>query len=154
VLTGLVVWSPESGLRRITPAEYRTGYRSFALRDRAEFFLVFEAELEMTKSTPEAAMAAYAEAIEKKKAAQPLDKPSAGCIFKNPAGHGAGKLLDQAGLKGRRVGGMAFSEKHANFMINLGQGTATQALELIGAARQAVKGAFGLDLELEVRVVG
>ena len=154
VLTGLVVWSPESGLRRVSPSEYRTGYRSFALRDRAEFFLVFEAELELAKSSPEAAMAAYAEAIEKKKAAQPLDKPSAGCIFKNPPGHSAGKLLDEAGFKGRRAGDMAFSEKHANFMVNLGQGTATQAAELIQAAREAVKAARGLDLELEVRLVG
>jgi len=154
VLTGLVVWSPESGLRRITPGEYTTGYRRFALRDRAEFFLVFEAEMELSKTSPEAAMAAFTEAIEKKKAAQPLDKASAGCIFKNPPGRGAGKLLDEAGLKGKRVGDMAFSEKHANFMVNLGQGTAAQAAELIAAARDAVKGAFGLDLELEVRLVG
>jgi UDP-N-acetylmuramate dehydrogenase len=153
VLTGLVVWSPESGLRRVSPSEYRTGYRRFALRDRAEFFLIFEAELELTKSTPEAAMAAYAETIEKKKATQPLDKPSAGCIFKNPPGHSAGKLLDEAGLKGRRAGDMAFSEKHANFMVNLGRGTSAQAAELIAAARDAVKSNAGIDLELEVRLV-
>ncbi|MBF0481718.1 MAG: UDP-N-acetylmuramate dehydrogenase [Desulfovibrionaceae bacterium] len=154
VLTGLVVWSPESGLRRIVPGEYTTGYRSFALRDRAEFFIVFEAELELSKTSPEAAMRAFTEAIEKKKASQPLDKPTAGCIFKNPQGESAGKLMDRAGLKGLRKGDMAFSELHANFMVNLGRGTASQAAELIAAAREAVKGACGLELELEVRTVG
>jgi UDP-N-acetylmuramate dehydrogenase len=154
LLTGLVAWSPESGLRRVGRGEFATGYRSFGLRDKAEFFLVFEAELEFSKTSPEQAMASFTQAIEQKKAAQPLDKPSAGCIFKNPAGESAGRLMDQAGLKGKRVGDMAFSELHANFMVNLGRGTPEQALELIEAAKDAVKRKFGQVLELEVRLVG
>lgn len=153
-LTGAVVWSPESGLRRVGRGEFKAGYRTFALSDRAELFLVFEAELEFAKSSPEAVRAAYGEAIGKKKASQPLDMPSAGCVFKNPKGESAGRLMDQAGLKGARVGDMAFSELHANFMVNLGQGSGNQALELIAMARDEVKRRFDLDLELEVRVVG
>jgi len=88
-----------------------------------------------------------------KRRQQPLDWRSAGCIFKNPAGHSAGQLIDQAGLKGERAGAMEISDRHANFMVNRGGGTTSQAMELAGKVRRVVHEKFGVLLESEVRII-
>ncbi|MDR2342339.1 MAG: UDP-N-acetylmuramate dehydrogenase [Campylobacteraceae bacterium] len=80
-------------------------------------------------------------------------KPSAGSCFKNPSGDCAGRLLEQAGFKGKRVGGMAFSDIHANFLINLGDGTYDEAIELIDEAKKSILQKFGVRLELEIIVI-
>ncbi|MDR1615326.1 MAG: UDP-N-acetylmuramate dehydrogenase [Campylobacteraceae bacterium] len=79
--------------------------------------------------------------------------PSAGSCFKNPSGDFAGRLLEQAGLKGMRIGNMAFSDIHANFLVNLGGGTYEEAITLITAAHKAVFEKFGIKLELEIKIV-
>ena len=84
-----------------------------------------------------------------------------GCIFKNPAGTGpdgkkwpaAGWLVDQAGMKGRRIGGAMISNKHANFMINVEQASASDVLNLAEEAKEKVRRKFNIQLELEVRLV-
>ncbi len=83
---------------------------------------------------------------------QPSD-PSAGSAFKNPPGDAAGRLIDAVGLKGMEHGGMAWSSKHANFLVNLGGGTYEDAKYLIDLAREKVKAEFGIELELEVQIV-
>lgn len=88
-----------------------------------------------------------------KKSRQPLAAWSAGCAFKNPPGVSAGLLLDKAGFRGRKLGGMAFSEKHANFLINEGNGTSDAAFELLELAKMKVREKFGLELEPEVRIL-
>ena len=89
-----------------------------------------------------------------KKSKQPVTAWSAGCVFKNPAPNmPAGKLLELAGYKGKKLGGMAFSTLHANFLINEGRGSADAALTLLHEAREAVRQRFGLALEPEVRIV-
>lgn len=86
---------------------------------------------------------------------QPWRFPSAGCFFKNPSGsQSAGALIDRAGFKGKRVGGAGISERHANFIINTGGATASDILRLTEAVQKAVRKAFGVDLELEVKIVG
>lgn len=85
---------------------------------------------------------------------QPVEVRSAGCIFKNPPGDFAGRLVDQAGLKGLRRGGAQISEKHGNFIVNLGGATATEVLWLIERARAEVMVKTGVALELEIQVVG
>ena len=80
--------------------------------------------------------------------------PSAGCIFKNPGTIPAGKLIDELGLKGVKVGGAAVSEEHGNFIINEGAATARDVLELIEVIRQKAKSERGIDLETEVEIVG
>jgi UDP-N-acetylenolpyruvoylglucosamine reductase len=80
--------------------------------------------------------------------------PSAGCIFKNPATIPAGKLIDELGLKGTRVGGAAVSDEHGNFIINDGNATARDVLELIEVIRQKARSERGIDLETEVEIVG
>jgi len=92
--------------------------------------------------------------LQYRKDTQPLTWPSAGCVFKNPPQDSAGRLVDAAGLKGARVGDAQVSDKHANFMVNLGQARAADVLALIRKVRAAVKKQSGVTLELELKVVG
>lgn len=85
---------------------------------------------------------------------QPLTLPSAGCVFKNPPNDSAGRLIEAAGLKGRRIGDAQVSEKHANFMVNLGRASATDVLKLLRTVEQAVRRRTGVTLEREVKIVG
>jgi len=92
--------------------------------------------------------------MEKRKASQPLEYPSAGSTFKRPAGHYAGTLIDQCGLKGLTVGGAQVSEKHAGFIVNTGGATCQDVLGLIGEIQREVFAQKGVRLETEVRVTG
>lgn len=87
-----------------------------------------------------------------KKAGQPMSHQSAGCIFKNPRGMSAGMLIDQAGLKGMRVGGAVVSDRHANFFVAEEGCTAQDVLRLIDQVREAVSERMGVDLELEIEI--
>jgi UDP-N-acetylmuramate dehydrogenase len=85
---------------------------------------------------------------------QPIGEMTAGCIFKNPPGNYAGRLIESAGLKGKRIGGAGISEKHANFILNYGDATSADVLSLIELVRRRVFEMLGIKLELEVEVVG
>ena len=91
---------------------------------------------------------------ERRESRQPLDMPSAGSTFKRPKGYFAGTLIDQTGLKGLRVGGAMVSEKHAGFVVNVGDATAQDVLNLIEEVRQRVNEAHGVTLSPEVRIIG
>jgi UDP-N-acetylmuramate dehydrogenase len=86
----------------------------------------------------------------KRRASQPLNQKSAGCIFKNPPGGSAGRMLDELGLKGFHVGDATVSDRHANFFVNAGKATCADMLALIETVRRRVHGAYGLELENEV----
>ena len=94
------------------------------------------------------------EYLQYRKDTQPLTLPSAGCVFKNPPQDSAGRLVEAAGLKGARVGDAQVSEKHANFMVNVGHARAEDVLALIKKVRAGVKKQSGVRLELELKVVG
>jgi UDP-N-acetylmuramate dehydrogenase len=87
-----------------------------------------------------------------KKATQPLSFQSAGCIFKNPRGLSAGSLIEQAGLKGIRVGQAEISDRHANFIVTHPNAKSEDVLRLIDLARSKVSEQFGVDLELEIKI--
>jgi UDP-N-acetylmuramate dehydrogenase len=89
---------------------------------------------------------------EKRRASQPLGQKSAGCIFKNPPGASAGRMIDELGLKGLAVGDARVSERHANFFVNAGHASAADMLALIAGVRERVRGAYGITLENEVVV--
>jgi UDP-N-acetylmuramate dehydrogenase len=89
---------------------------------------------------------------EKRRASQPLNQKSAGCIFKNPPGASAGRMVDELKLKGHRLGDAAVSDRHANFFINVGHATCTDMLRLIDDVRERVRTAYGMVLENEVIV--
>jgi UDP-N-acetylmuramate dehydrogenase len=87
---------------------------------------------------------------EKRRSSQPLNQKSAGCIFKNPPGASAGRMIDELGLKGLQVGDACVSSRHANFFLNAGHATADDMLRLIAQVRDRVRAAFGVELETEV----
>ncbi|HXR32166.1 MAG TPA: UDP-N-acetylmuramate dehydrogenase [Verrucomicrobiae bacterium] len=89
---------------------------------------------------------------EKRRASQPLGQKSAGCIFKNPPGASAGRMIDELGLRGFAVGDARVSDRHANFFINAGHASAADMLALIAAVRERVRGTYGVTLENEVVV--
>jgi UDP-N-acetylmuramate dehydrogenase len=89
---------------------------------------------------------------EKRRASQPLNQKSAGCIFKNPPGGSAGRMIDELGLKGHAVGDARVSDRHANFFVNAGHASAADMLALIDDVRRRVRDRFGVELEQEVIV--
>jgi UDP-N-acetylmuramate dehydrogenase len=92
--------------------------------------------------------------VARRRATQPLSQPSFGSTFWNPPGEFAGRLIEQVGLKGHRIGNAMWSDVHANFLINLGGATARDLLQLMRLARARVREAFGVTLEAEVKLVG
>ncbi len=106
------------------------------------------------KDDPEAIKQRVDEFISQKKSRQPLSERSAGCVYKNPPGGFAGKLIDEAGCKGMRVGGIEVSRVHANFFVNTGDGTAADYMNLMAEVASKVKMSSGIVLEPEIRMVG
>jgi len=92
--------------------------------------------------------------LQYRKDTQPLALPSAGCVFRNPPRDSAGRLVERAGLKGARVGDAQVSEKHANFVVNVGKARAKDVLDLIKKVRREVRRQTGVSLDLELKVVG
>jgi UDP-N-acetylmuramate dehydrogenase len=94
------------------------------------------------------------EYLQQRKDTQPLSLPSAGCVFKNPGHDAAGRLIERAGLKGARVGDAQVSEKHANFVVNVGQARAADVIDLIKKVGRTVEEKTGITLQLELKIVG
>jgi UDP-N-acetylmuramate dehydrogenase len=153
LVTRVRVWSPSGGLVWMDRSQCLFDYRHFSLLKTPGKCLVWEVELALEESEPKDVRRAMHGVYEKKKKAQPVTARTAGCVFKNPSGKSAGMLLDKAGMKGVRLGHMAFSDMHANFLVNLGGGKAEDALELMDMGRERVAELFGITLEPEVIVL-
>jgi len=117
-------------------------------------FIITRVDFQLGHGDREQLLARAAELKARRASRQPRGVPNAGSIFKNPPGNFAGKLLEGAGLKGTRLGGAAFSEQHANFIVNLGGAQAAEVRALIDMARVKVREQSGVLLEPEVRLVG
>lgn len=142
----------EDGERRTqAAADIAHGYRWTALCDSDD--VVTGARLRLDPKTPAEIASRMAEVTAKRKNALPK-QPNAGSIFKNPPGLFAGKLLEDCGLKGRRVGGAEISPVHANVIVNLGGASASDVAELMDVMKKAVKKRFGVELAPEIRVLG
>jgi len=135
----------------LTKDDVKFAYRRTELPNH---FVITRVDFELAYGDRERLMARVAELKAKRASRQPRGVPNAGSIFKNPPGNFAGKLLEGAGLKGTRLGGAAFSDQHANFIVNLGGAQAAEVLALIDMARDKVKEQSGVLLEPEVRLVG
>lgn len=137
-------------LRQRFPEEYDIAYRS--VRGPEEEWFV-EAELHFDRGVT-ASMETLKEMLARRKNTQPLGLPSCGSVFRNPPGDHAARLIEACGLKGCRIGEAEVSEKHANFIINLGEATALDIENLIWHVQQTVADQTGVELIPEVRVVG
>jgi UDP-N-acetylmuramate dehydrogenase len=107
-----------------------------------------------TPSSREAVQAEVDRLLGQRQATQPIDQPSCGSVFRNPPGDFAGRLIEAAGLKGRRIGDAEISERHANFIVNRGHARAADVIALIEEAREAVFRDAGIRLETEVQLLG
>lgn len=148
----VLVWG-EAGLKILKKDDISFSYRKTIFSGIGDNGIVIESIFALTESSKGAILEQMNLNYFQKKSRQPLNYPSAGCTFKNPPGDSAGRLLEAAGFKGKSNGNVAFSGKHANFLINKGKGTASSALELINDAQNTVADKFGINLELEVRII-
>lgn len=137
-------------LKTLSCEEMQFSYRHSVLEE--EFAIVVGVVLQLSCGVKEQIRGRMQELMEKRKTSQPLDKPSAGSAFKRPVGGYAAALIDQAGLKGFRVGGAAVSEKHAGFVVNLGGATAQDVKQLLNQVAKKVKEHSGITIEPEVRI--
>ena len=152
-VVSLDVAVPGKGIVTVPREDITFAYRHMRIPALRGWHMLAGVTLRLAKTREDLVAAAMRATMEKKKASQPVTSASAGCVFKNPdPEHPAGRLLEEAGFKGRRVGAMAFSTMHANFMVNEGGGRAAEALELIALAKEAVAARYGIALETEVRL--
>jgi len=131
---------------------FEFGYRKSLFADLGA--VILEAELELEKGNPEEIKARMEDYKIRRTEKQPLNMPSAGSVFKRPKGYFAGGLIEEAGLKGFKIGGAVVSEKHAGFIVNAGSATAGDVLALIEHIQKTVKEKFNVELETEVKIVG
>lgn len=147
----MTVFTPERGLETLTADAFTPGYRHTVFAHRASWLLVLDVTLNLATGNRKAALSAVGEHIHRKAATQPVRAASAGCVFRNPQGQSAGKLLDACGFRGKTLGGVAFSPLHANFLVNTNHGSANEALELLAMAKKAVQDTHGICLAPEVK---
>ena len=132
--------------------ELDLGYRSSIVMKKG--YVVLSAVFKLEKGTVKSIKDLVADLTNKRESKQPLEYPSAGSTFKRPEGYFAGKLIQDAGLKGYSIGGAAISEKHSGFVINKGGASAKDILDLIHHIQDEVKKQFGVELHTEVRIIG
>jgi UDP-N-acetylmuramate dehydrogenase len=153
VLRSATVMDTAGQVREWLPAEFEFSYRYSKLKGRRGGELVLAATFELRREEPEAILTRIAEYTAHRRRTQPSE-PSVGSVFKNPPNDFAGRLLEQAGLKGFRLGGALVSPLHANWIVNIGEATASDVWAVIQAMRRRVREQFGVELELEIERVG
>lgn len=137
---------------RLSREELDFGYRSSLVMKKG--YTVLSAVFKLEKGQVKTIKELIEDLTNKRESKQPLEYPSAGSTFKRPTGYFAGKLIQDAGLKGYSIGGAAVSEKHSGFVINKGNATAKDITDLIKHIQDEVKKQFGVDLHPEVRIIG
>lgn len=151
VLTEVTVMDAKGRVRQIARKQISFKYRSSNLGS----VIVLEAKLALIEEPPAKLKEIQDKLLRWRKAGTPFDQPSSGSVFKNPAGtRTAGVLIDESGLKGYSVGGAQVSSLHGNYIVNTGTATASDVLKVIDHVRKTVAKKTGVELELEVKVVG
>lgn len=139
-------------LQRMTNACLQFGYRSSWLKEHPG--IVVEAAFDLAPGNRDDSLQRMRVWSQRRSSTQPLSLPNCGSVFRNPEGQHAARLIEEAGLKGLRKGNAQVSEKHANFIVNLGGALAVDVLWLMHYVQETVQAHFGVALETEVRVVG
>lgn len=152
VLVEVTVLTQDGEVLTLVNSELELGYRTSVIAKKD--YIVLEAVIELQPGKAEDIKAIMDDLREKRVSKQPLEYPSAGSTFKRPEGHFAGKLIQDAGLRGFKVGGAQVSEKHCGFVINAGNATAHDVDELMKQVSAKVEEQFGVTLEPEVKRLG
>ena len=143
---------PNGNVERVSAAEANWSYRHSQMMDDGS--IVLEATLQLTPDDPSAIQARMNDLRQRREDKQPLNMPSAGSTFKRPEGYFAGKLIEDAGLRGYRCGGAQVSQKHCGFVVNAGGATAQDVCDLIAHVQEAVYERDGVHMEPEIRMWG
>ncbi len=151
VIKSIDILIKEVGIRTLMADQIVFSYRKADIPVDA---VILSARLRFKEDEPNEVKKRVSEFIKEKKSRQPVSEASAGCVFKNPRHIAAGRLIDEAGCKGMRVGGIEVSSLHANFFINTGEGTADDFLMLMDKVSKRVKDRFGIVLEPEIKIYG
>ncbi len=152
VLFSVRVLKPDGSEADIPAGELELGYRTSCIPKRS--YVVLGARFDLQPGRGEEILARMEELAAARRSKQPLEYPSAGSTFKRPEGCFAGKLIQDAGLKGFQIGGAQVSEKHSGFVINRGGATASDVMKLCRQVSAKVKEQFGVELEMEVKTLG
>ena len=152
VLTKVCVLQKDGTVAEMSKEELDMRYRHTKLMELG--CVVLEAEFELKQGNKGEIAARMADFAQRRREKQPIQYPSSGSFFKRPEGYFAGKLIQDAGLKGATIGGAQISELHAGFMINIGNATAGDILNLMEKVQNEVMAQFGVQLEPEVRIIG
>ena len=139
-------------IREFSNEEMKFRYRNSLVQD--ENLVVLSATFKLKRGNKEEINEKMQDLMARRKAKQPLEYPSAGSTFKRPEGYFAGKLIQDAGLKGLTHGGAQISKKHSGFVINIGGATAKDIVELIETVQKIIHDKFGVEIEREVKIIG
>ncbi|CAM3929755.1 UDP-N-acetylmuramate dehydrogenase [Alkalicoccus chagannorensis] len=152
VIDYVTVVTPEADIITLHSGELELDYRKSIIGRKG--YIVLEAVFELAPGDPEAIKEKMDDLTYQRESRQPLEYPSVGSVFKRPPGYFAGKLIQDSGLQGKGFGDAEVSTKHAGFIVNKGSATATDYLRTIEMVRAEVKKEFGVELELEAKIVG
>lgn len=151
VVEGVEVIGRKGKLKYLSAEDLEFGYRTSKVPEGSA---VVRAHMSFNRKTPEEVGDKVSEFRARRKGTSGINQPNAGSVFKNPEGRVAGKLIEEAGLKGERHGGAVVSEVHGNYIVNAGAAKASDVLALMGLIRDQVYSATGIVLEPEIKVVG
>lgn len=146
------VLTKEGEILTLSKDELELGYRKSVIAKKG--YYVLSSEFQLAPGEQGEIDAKIADLTFQRESKQPLEYPSAGSVFKRPPGHFAGKLIQDSGLQGKGVGGAEVSTKHAGFIVNKGNATASDYIATIQMVQRIVKEKFGIELETEVKIVG
>ncbi|MBI4685041.1 MAG: UDP-N-acetylmuramate dehydrogenase [Nitrospirae bacterium] len=151
VLISATLMDADGEVTEINADRLRLGYRSSRIPQGS---IILSAIIEMRPNSKEDVKKKMKEFIKEKRERHPLSELSAGCVFRNPEGMSAGRLIDEAGCKGMKIGEVEVSGLHANYFVNKGNATASDFIRLMDEVSKRVRKAFGINLEPEIRIIG
>ncbi len=152
VVDSVTALKPDGTVIDLAIDELNFRYRGSAIQD--EGYIVLSVKLKLKRGDRDEIREMIDDLMQRRRDKQPLEWPSAGSTFKRPPGYYAGKLVQDAGLRGVRFGDAAVSEKHCGFVVNLGNATCADVKTLIAFIQKTVRDKYGVELETEVRIIG
>lgn len=151
VIVSVALMNMDGKIEILEKDRLKFSYRSLNIPDNN---IILSANVVLKKDSPENVTARISEFLKKKKNSQPIGQLSAGCVFKNPDGDSAGRLIEAAGCKGMRIGDIEVNTMHANYFVNRGKGTCKDFIELMEAVKTKVEKYSGVILEPEIKIIG
>lgn len=152
VVSSVTVLTPNLEIKKMQNKELNYHYRTSFFKENKDY-IILEAKINLKKGNKEDIMNIVLDRRKRRIESQPLDFPSAGSVFRNPLNNYAGKLIEDIGYKGKKIGGAMVSMKHANFIVNSGEATGKDIIKLINEIKEKVKEKYDIDLILEQEIV-